>query len=390
MPPPTDKLSQLSIRELAQFSQSTSHSAQSPQFQSQSQSQSQFQSQFQSKPNTQDTQITQYTEYTEEATSSQRRQTSPPGWPLRKPATLVTPPPQKRPQSPGSAESSYLSSTPFSSPFTTPYRGVGLSQTHPRQPISPSDQRRGSPQLPDVTDLTGLSSSPFSSPLQAPRQRPAARGPSSEKGSKQSPAAIESYWTSSPASSPLLLPRERDTAPQSSSPQRAATETTYYSFSPSLPSPSQSSQLEWATPPAATPSEKKENSPQSPAAVANKQEDEESYLTSSSPFRLLSSPSPSTPPPPPPPRPRGRLFRTRSGNLATAAELRRRREAEQQQQHDAEDELQQLLLDAVLNGFGGEGPDRDVVTFSVDDAGRWRILRPVTYEFEEYHNRRSN
>lgn len=96
----------------------------------------------------------------------------------------------------------------------------------------------------------------------------------------------------------------------------------------------------------------------------------------SSPFPFVSTP--------PITRPRGRLFRTRSGNLATAVEIRRRQEADR----NADE-----LLEMILEGFssGEEGPSsRSTVTFCMDEAGRWRILRPDPYEFEEYQDKFRN
>ncbi|KAI5865493.1 replication factor A protein 3-domain-containing protein [Durotheca rogersii] len=99
----------------------------------------------------------------------------------------------------------------------------------------------------------------------------------------------------------------------------------------------------------------------------------------------LPQPSPA---PPVPPRRRGRLFRTRSGNLVSAAEMRRRREAER---HAAE------LLDVVLEGIAAAAGDDDgdgdeaggkaVVTFAMDDAGRWRIVRRDPAEVEVYQDK---
>lgn len=85
----------------------------------------------------------------------------------------------------------------------------------------------------------------------------------------------------------------------------------------------------------------------------------------------------SPPPPspsPPPPRWRGRLFRTRSGNLVNAAEIRRRRELDK---HASE------LLDMILEDV--EDPPR-VITFRMDDEGRWRIVRRDVREVETYED----
>ncbi|KAK7751687.1 hypothetical protein SLS62_006348 [Diatrype stigma] len=89
---------------------------------------------------------------------------------------------------------------------------------------------------------------------------------------------------------------------------------------------------------------------------------------------------------------RGRLFRTRSGNLVDAQELRRRREAaaaaEQRKQQEQEQERQQqkqqreletVLLDMVLEGIG----QLSVVNMCMDDAGRWRIQMLPT-ELDSY------
>ncbi|KAI8964043.1 hypothetical protein F5Y11DRAFT_345955 [Daldinia sp. FL1419] len=72
---------------------------------------------------------------------------------------------------------------------------------------------------------------------------------------------------------------------------------------------------------------------------------------------------------------RGRLFRTRSGNLATADEIRQRRALERQAEE---------LLEMILEGFGDE-PSR-TITFNLDDAGRWRIVRQDQQEVEVYEN----
>ncbi|KAI4867265.1 hypothetical protein F4820DRAFT_414302 [Hypoxylon rubiginosum] len=371
MPPPTDQLSKLSIQETAHFSQSTCHNTQPSQSQSQSQ------------PNTQDTQYTEHTEYTEEATSSLRQHKSLPGR-SQKPATPATPFHKDREQSPASAESSYLSSTPFSSPFVTPQKGAGLSRSPPQQWTSPSDNGRDSPIV--AAELSNFASSPFSFSSQAPRQQPTMSAASLEKGSHQSPTTAESNSSSSPFLSPFVSPQTRDKVHWLLGRQRITTESpvnesnselslaqgesSYYSFSP-LSSPLQSSRLQWTTP-AAGPSEKKKGSPRSPVMATAA---ESSYLMSS-PFPLLSTPLGSA-------RPRGRLFRSKSGNLVSAAELRRRREAD----HHAEE-----LLDMILEGFGGGqgGPSKNTVTFCMDEVGRWRILRPDPYEFEEYQEKRRN
>ncbi|KAI1466380.1 uncharacterized protein F4812DRAFT_460653 [Daldinia caldariorum] len=78
---------------------------------------------------------------------------------------------------------------------------------------------------------------------------------------------------------------------------------------------------------------------------------------------------------PPPVERRGRLFRTRSGNLATAAEIRRRRELEQ---HAEE------LLEMILEGFGDE--HSHTITFDMNDSGRWRIVRQEQPEVEVYED----
>jgi hypothetical protein len=62
-----------------------------------------------------------------------------------------------------------------------------------------------------------------------------------------------------------------------------------------------------------------------------------------------------------------RLYRTRSGRLATAAELRWRQEREEE------------LFDAVLEGIvvgeiPGEPPVQRSIVMSLDEAGRWRIV----------------
>ncbi|KAI1191062.1 hypothetical protein F5B17DRAFT_364889 [Nemania serpens] len=61
-----------------------------------------------------------------------------------------------------------------------------------------------------------------------------------------------------------------------------------------------------------------------------------------------------------------RLYRTRSGNLATIAEIRQRREREEE------------LLDIVLRGIGVPGGTqmpwrRRSITMSINESGRWRI-----------------
>ncbi|KAI1805417.1 replication factor A protein 3-domain-containing protein [Daldinia bambusicola] len=89
----------------------------------------------------------------------------------------------------------------------------------------------------------------------------------------------------------------------------------------------------------------------------------------------MTSPFPVPPPVPPPVQRRGRLFRTRSGNLATAAEIRRRRELEQ---HAEE------LLDMILEGFGNV--HSHTITFDMNDSGRWRIVRQDRPEVEVYEN----
>lgn len=92
------------------------------------------------------------------------------------------------------------------------------------------------------------------------------------------------------------------------------------------------------------------------------------------------SKSKSTPPPSAPaPAPvrRGRLFRTRSGNLVSAQELRRRRRqasASTQEQRD----LDAALLTMILEEIG----QVSVVNMCMDEAGRWRIQRPLATEIE--------
>ncbi|KAI1390994.1 uncharacterized protein F4822DRAFT_426847 [Hypoxylon trugodes] len=123
---------------------------------------------------------------------------------------------------------------------------------------------------------------------------------------------------------------------------------------------------------------------------------EKGSSTSSPQRSLSSSPSPIRPPapvspesseypsliwpspPPRPVRPRGRLFRTKSGNLATAAEIRRRKKIEL---HADE------LLDMILEDFGGYNGLYDVIAFSMDEVGRWRIIRQDSPEVEPYENR---
>lgn len=61
-----------------------------------------------------------------------------------------------------------------------------------------------------------------------------------------------------------------------------------------------------------------------------------------------------------------RLYRTRSGNLATVAEIRQRREREDE------------LLDIVLRGIGVPGGTqipwrRRSITMSINESGRWRV-----------------
>ncbi|KAI0119409.1 hypothetical protein F4814DRAFT_411801 [Daldinia grandis] len=92
---------------------------------------------------------------------------------------------------------------------------------------------------------------------------------------------------------------------------------------------------------------------------------------SAGPYYYMTSPFPV----PPPVQRRGRLFRTRSGNLVTAVEIRRRRELEQ---HAEE------LLEMILEGFGDELSR--TVTFTLDDTGRWRIARQDQPEVEMYEN----
>ncbi|XXH00186.1 hypothetical protein Hte_006528 [Hypoxylon texense] len=380
MPPPTDQLSKLSIQETAQVSQSTYHSTQPSQSQFQSQSQSQ------SQPNTQDTQYTEYTEYTEEATSSLRQHKSLPSRPQKR-ISPKRPLYKDREQSPASAESSYLSSTPFSSPFITPQKGAGLPRSLPQQWASPSDSGGEHSPIVAAESSNLVSSSPLSLPPPASSRRPTASAVSPGNGGKSPPTTAESIYSSSPFSSPLVSPQGRGTAHRLSAQQSVAAgspanetsselslaqgESSYYSFSP-VSSPLQSSRLQWTTL-VSGPAEKKGETPRTP--VVAPAADSSSYLMSS-PFPFLSTPPGSA-------RPRGRLFRSRSGNLVSAAELRRRREAEQ---HADE------LLDMILEGFSG-GDDRlskNIVTFCMDEVGRWRILRPDPYEFEDYQEKRRN
>ncbi|KAI2463422.1 replication factor A protein 3-domain-containing protein [Annulohypoxylon bovei var. microspora] len=76
------------------------------------------------------------------------------------------------------------------------------------------------------------------------------------------------------------------------------------------------------------------------------------------------------------PRPRGRLYRTRSGNLVSSAEMRRRRETEK---HADE------LLDMIIEDFGDEASR--IITFTLDEEGRWRIVRRELVEVEVYEDR---
>ncbi|KAL7625063.1 hypothetical protein AAE478_004277 [Parahypoxylon ruwenzoriense] len=99
-------------------------------------------------------------------------------------------------------------------------------------------------------------------------------------------------------------------------------------------------------------------------------------LRSSSPLRP-SPPPPSFSPPSPPPKRRGRLFRTRSGNLVSAAEIRRRREMERQATE---------LQDMILEGIVGDGDERTII-FRMDEVGRWRIVRQEPDEVEEYQEK---
>ncbi|KAI1655682.1 hypothetical protein F4813DRAFT_366875 [Daldinia decipiens] len=92
---------------------------------------------------------------------------------------------------------------------------------------------------------------------------------------------------------------------------------------------------------------------------------------SAEPYYYMTSPFPV----PPPAQRRGRLFRTRSGNLVTAVEIRRRRELER---HAEE------LLEMILEDFGDELSH--TITFSLDDTGRWRIARRDQPEVEVYEN----
>ncbi|KAI0897785.1 replication factor A protein 3-domain-containing protein [Annulohypoxylon nitens] len=101
-------------------------------------------------------------------------------------------------------------------------------------------------------------------------------------------------------------------------------------------------------------------------------------ITSPSPSYLPTLPFalPFSIPWPTAPRPRGRLYRTKSGNLVSSAELKRRRETEQ---HADE------LLDMILEGFSDESSR--VITFTLDDEGRWRIVRREVVEVELYEDR---
>ncbi|OTA94851.1 hypothetical protein M434DRAFT_244471 [Hypoxylon sp. CO27-5] len=73
----------------------------------------------------------------------------------------------------------------------------------------------------------------------------------------------------------------------------------------------------------------------------------------------------------PPPQRHGRLYRTKSGNLVTAADIRLRRERENE------------LLDMILEGFCDEQQSH-TITFYMDEVGRWRIVRQVPLEVETY------
>ncbi|KAI0021903.1 replication factor A protein 3-domain-containing protein [Xylariomycetidae sp. FL0641] len=120
---------------------------------------------------------------------------------------------------------------------------------------------------------------------------------------------------------------------------------TELSFLPSQSSPAQSS------PPTAATSSHQPKTPKTPDITAGP--------PYPSPPATLSSPL-ST-------RKRGRLFRTRSGCLVTAAELRARRE-----QNRRDQELDAELLRVVLEDIGvGEPPS---VAVALDGAGRWRVV----------------
>lgn len=42
----------------------------------------------------------------------------------------------------------------------------------------------------------------------------------------------------------------------------------------------------------------------------------------------------------------------------------------------------------VLEGFGDTASK--IVTFCMDEVGRWRIVRPEAYDFEEYQDKDKN
>ncbi|KAI0381822.1 hypothetical protein F5Y04DRAFT_280470 [Hypomontagnella monticulosa] len=121
-----------------------------------------------------------------------------------------------------------------------------------------------------------------------------------------------------------------------------------------------------------------DDSIQDPVLSSSPIPEESSHHPPLSPAWSLPRPSPSpslSPSPPPlPPRFRGRLFRTRSGNLVNAAEIRRRRELDR---HADE------LLDVVLEDI--QEPSH-IVTFGMDEEGRWRIVRRDVPEVETYED----
>ncbi|OTB07789.1 hypothetical protein M426DRAFT_8388 [Hypoxylon sp. CI-4A] len=141
-----------------------------------------------------------------------------------------------------------------------------------------------------------------------------------------------------------------------------------------LSPPSPLSPQQWNEPAPLSPS-----LPSSPINPANSHQDSPESPT---PFPSLTKPTSflsslwslpwSTPPPP---RRRGRLYRTKSGNLVSKAEIRRRREMEK---HADE------LLETILDGFTEE--KSTTVTFGMNSVGRWRIVRPDADEVETYEN----
>lgn len=108
----------------------------------------------------------------------------------------------------------------------------------------------------------------------------------------------------------------------------------------------------------------------SPAVAVGKNVGSRSSISSTQPQTAATSaraPAPpiSAPQLPPLPTiaPRGRLYRTRSGSLVDAKELRRRKE---QRERDG------AALAMILDGVG----QLSMVTMGMDEAGRWRIQRP--------------